>query len=104
MAIMATIVAMGETACDCAEYRLLQIRFSTGVTLREISSIAEIVSILARIPGPSREAKRNVAVMMRWFRSNWPLVSGWLPALQLRDKDDRVINGKREIGETKGIF
>jgi hypothetical protein len=100
---MATIAAMGTTPCDCVEYHLLQVKFSTGATLREISSIAELIAFLAGIPGPSREAKRNVAEMVRWFKWNWSAASAWLPMLALRDKADRVIDGRREISETKGF-
>jgi hypothetical protein len=104
VAITATIAAMGEPACGCAEYRLLQAKFSTGATLREITSVAEVISLLAQIPGPSREAKRNVGEMVRWFKWNWGVVRAWLPLLHLRDSDNLVIDGTREIGETKGLL
>jgi hypothetical protein len=38
-----------------------------------------------------------------WFKENWRAVITVLPMLQLRDSDDRVIDGRREMCE-RGII
>jgi hypothetical protein len=86
---------------DCHEFRVLAAKFSTGVTIRELASVAEIVSSLARISPPSRDAKRNFGLMIRWFRSRWTSVAAWLPFISLCDDDLRMIDGARELCDKK---
>jgi hypothetical protein len=86
---------------DCREFRVLAARFSTGVTIRELVSVAEIVSSLARISPPSRDAKRNFGLMIRWFRSRWTSVGPWLPLISLCDEERCIIDGARELSDKK---
>jgi hypothetical protein len=88
-----------------AEYHCLAVKFSSGVTLKELSSIAELVASFAAIPSPSRSAKRNFRLMMYWFKMNWLAVEPWLALVQLRDQDMQVIDSSRELKEKgKSIF
>jgi hypothetical protein len=84
------------------EWVILQKKFSTGATLREIGSMGEIMSELIGIPPPPREAKRNVGEMLRWFRRHWCVICPWLPHVQLRDYKEQIIDGLRQMVETMG--
>jgi hypothetical protein len=84
---------------DCEEFRFLQSRFSTGVTLRELRSIATIVSLIGGLPAPSRNEKRGFRGLVSWFRKNWEGAIAVLPFVQLRDEDDVPIDGIRELHE-----
>lgn len=83
-----------------AEYRWLAVKFSSGVTLKELSSVAEIASVLAQVDGPSREAKRNFRLLVCWFKKNWNRLVPWMACIHLRDRELRVIDGTRELMET----
>jgi hypothetical protein len=69
------------------------------VRLRELRSVAIIVSRLARLPDPSRDVKRSYVLIVKWFAHHWPVVRPWLAVVQLRDADDRLIDGHREMDD-----
>jgi hypothetical protein len=76
------------------------VKFSSGVTLKELISIAEIAAALAKIGGPSREAKRNFRLMVCWFKTHWSRLTPWLNLIHLRDRDMNIIDSGREVTET----
>jgi hypothetical protein len=83
-----------------AEYHWLAVRFSSGVTLKELVSIAEIAATLAKVQSPSRNDKRNFKLMVCWFKSHWDQLTPWLHLIQLHDEEMNVIDGNREVKET----
>jgi hypothetical protein len=83
----------------CDEFHVLMRKFSSGITIRELSTVAELLATLANILPPSRDAKRNFRLMIAWFRAKWASVAPWLPLVHLRDEYDRVIDGAREVAE-----
>jgi hypothetical protein len=90
---------------DCDEFKFLQAKFSSGICLRELCSIAIILSQLTGFPKPNRDVKRSYLLLIKWFKDRWDRVLPWLPLIQLRDEENRPIDGKREISERGlGIF
>lgn len=86
---------------NSVEYRALMNQFSSGVTLPELFSIATIISsnLLLGLNRPGREEQRSFPLLIEWYQKNWPSICPVLPFIQLRDKNDQVINGRREIIE-----
>jgi hypothetical protein len=84
---------------ESEEYRILQLKFSSGVTFHELRSIADVLSACARVPRPSREASRCFSVLLAWFRCYWSRIIVWLPAIELRDEENLPINARRELLE-----
>jgi hypothetical protein len=82
---------------DCEELQALQARFSSGVTLRDLSNIAYVIAQFAALPLPSRNAKRSIPLMIDWFKLHWSAVATWLPLIGLRDENDRPIDSRREL-------
>lgn len=81
-------------------YRIIIQSFSSGVTLRELTSIAVIIcKIVPKISEPSRMEKRCFNLLIEWFASNWELISPVLPFIHLCDENKKVINGERELIE-----
>jgi hypothetical protein len=87
----------------CPELRFLQLKFSTGLRLCELRSVASVTAALAGLPQPSRTTRRSYALLVAWFKANWAAAMAVLPLLQLRDSDHRVIDGRREMCE-RGII
>jgi hypothetical protein len=81
------------------EFHFLQAKFSTGVRLSELKSIAAILARITGFPGPSRDAKRSYILTVKWFKDNWKWVLPWLPLVQLKDARNMVIDGQREAKE-----
>jgi hypothetical protein len=81
------------------EVQVLQAKFSSGVRLRDLRSIALVICTLAKIEPPGRDAKRQLGLMLAWFRGNWEVVSSWLPFVHLCDDGGRPIDGQREFVE-----
>lgn len=82
------------------EYRTLIQMFSSGVRLHELNSIATILSsLLSGVKEPNRDTKRSLPLLIQWFHDNWDQISPILPCIQLRDENNQVIDGKREIYE-----
>lgn len=80
------------------EYRVLIQNFSSGVTLRELCSIAIILSTY--VPGvkmPNRDEKRNYPLLIEWYCNNWELVCPMLPYINILDANKEIINGEREL-------
>jgi hypothetical protein len=77
-------------------------RFGSGVSVRELQSMAMVIAYFANIPQPSRSEKRNGAQLAKWFQRSWSDIVPWLPLVQLRDVEDRPIDAQREFSD-KGI-
>jgi hypothetical protein len=84
---------------DCEEFQVLRSKFSSGVTLKELRSIAIIVALVGRLPAPERNEKRSYSGLVNWFRKNWEGAVAVLPFIQLRDEEDVPIDGTRELHE-----
>jgi hypothetical protein len=84
---------------NSAEFRALQAKFSSGVSLKELRSIAIVIAAHARIRPPSRDANRSYGLMVVWFIARWSDVAPWLPFVALRDATGRAIDGCREAVE-----
>lgn len=86
---------------DSLAYKLLLKKFSSGVTLPELFSIATVISsnILSGINKPGRNEQRSLPLLIKWYEKNWDLVYPILPFVQLRDKDDKIICERREFIE-----
>jgi hypothetical protein len=100
-------VNVKNNIADCfnwEEFRFLQMKFSTGVTLRELSSIAMIVSSFAAVQPPSRDAKRRFPSLLQWFRDSWSAIAPFLPFVQLLDEKGLAIDGRRELVEKNVHF
>jgi hypothetical protein len=85
----------------CNEFHFLQVKFSSGLTKNELTSIAVLTSILAHVDPPSRDAKRSIQGLLDWFRSEWAQIVPWLEFIQLRDAYDQPIDGSREQSEKR---
>jgi hypothetical protein len=84
---------------DCDEFKFLRAKFSSGVCLRELRSIAVVLSQLTGLLEPNRDIKRSYVLLIKWFKDHWNQILPWLPLIQLRDGEDRPIDGRREISE-----
>jgi hypothetical protein len=87
----------------CEELRILSAKFSSGITFKELRSVAQVIVERGHIDPPCRDAKRNFGLLVAWFRRNWTGVLPWLDVIQLRDENDCVIDGMREMIE-KGML
>jgi hypothetical protein len=92
---LATVLQLFEPE----EFKALHLRFGSGVSVRELQSIATLIAQFAQIPGPSRSEKRNGIQLAKWYKRSWETVSEWLPLVELRDGNDRPIDGAREVFE-----
>jgi hypothetical protein len=81
---------------ESPEYRVLQAQFSSTVTLKELRSIAEIICTLAGIREPSRDAKRNYSLILKWYVEKWADVSPWIALTHLVDARGIIVDGHRE--------
>jgi hypothetical protein len=79
--------------------RLLHRKFSSGITLKELSSVAHVLVSVTRIDPPRRAAKWKYNEMIAWFSANWAVIEPWMPLIALRDRYGRMIDGEREMIE-----
>lgn len=87
---------------DSNEYRILIQNFSSGVRLKELCSVAIVLcKIVSGIKEPNRDEKRNLSLLIEWYHNNWSLVYPMLPFINLRDENNEIINGEREINEMR---
>jgi hypothetical protein len=82
------------------EYRYLQERFSSGVRLSELNSIAQVVAMLASVPPPSREVRRSGPQLIQWYQTHWCSLEPFLRVIQLRDERYIPIDGLRQHTES----
>jgi hypothetical protein len=79
--------------------RALHAKFSSGVRLPELRSLAFLISHLATIGGPDRSEQRTYPRIVNWFRKNWSAVLPWLAIVNLVDEHQAVVDGRRELYE-----
>lgn len=84
-------------------FNALSVKFSSGVTLRELKSIATVIGGLVRVNAPSRSQKRSLSGIVKWFADNWDIVGSVLPFIHLMDENGKVIDGFREYSEISGL-
>jgi hypothetical protein len=77
----------------------LQQYFSSGVTHKELISIAQIAAQFTGTGEPDRLAVRDCRALLKWFFDNWAAIQGVIPFIHLRDGSDRIISLEREIKE-----
>jgi hypothetical protein len=75
----------------------LPLSYGSGVTIKELSSIAVVISLIGKLPLPSREERRTFQRLIAWYEMHWSVIQPVLPLVQLRDGSDSVIDGTREI-------
>jgi hypothetical protein len=92
-------VAADEFAGDAL--RVLHAKFSTGVRLPELRSVAGIICHLGGIPRPSRDTHRSYPLMVKWFAENWSDVVPWLKVVNLVDAEEKPIDGNREMADMR---
>jgi hypothetical protein len=73
--------------------------FSSGVTHKELISVAQIAAHLTGIAEPDRLAVRDCRALLKWYFDNWAVVHGVLGYIHLRDGSDGIISLEREIRE-----
>jgi hypothetical protein len=78
---------------------VLQVKFSTGVRLRELRSIALVLATPSGLPPPSREAQRRSGMVLAWFREHWAVLLPLLPSVHLCDAQGNPINSARELSD-----
>ena len=81
-------------------WQLIQLRYSSGITQNELKSIALVVSHLTNI-ALDRDTKRDFKLLVKWFDDNFEVVCPILFMINLRDKNNQIINLQREINESK---
>jgi hypothetical protein len=79
----------------------LSLKFSSGVTLKELGSIANVLVSVTGIDPPGRAEKRKYNEMVAWFGANWAAIEPWMPLIALRDRNGRIIDGEREMIERR---
>ena len=77
----------------------LTLLFSSGVSHKELKSIAEVVKIhKPNVTNLSREGKRDKRVLKKWYYDNWKEIGEFLfNNLKIFDSDDKMINANAEI-------
>jgi hypothetical protein len=90
-------VVTAESIPFFGEFQALRLKFSTGVRLTELKSIAMVLSMLAHVKPPTREMNRSHSLLMQWYHDCWTEILPFLSVVQLRDSYDVPIDGQREI-------
>jgi hypothetical protein len=91
--------ALETIAAESAAVRVLHSKFSSGVRLGELRSVALVLASLAHVSAPGRDTNRQYSLLMRWYDRNWTQIAPFLPLVQLRDADGRPIDAHRELAE-----
>jgi hypothetical protein len=71
-----------ERICEylnCDEFKFLRAKFSSGLCLRELRSLAILISHFTGILEPNRDIKRSYVLLIKWFKEHWDLILPWLP-------------------------
>jgi hypothetical protein len=76
------------------EFQVLCVRFSSGITLKDLCSVGTVVASLAGIARPPRGAKRSFQAIVSWFVGNCGAVFHVLPLVGLEDAVGIPINGR----------
>jgi hypothetical protein len=99
LALVKVSLALGSEPSSSAQHALslLQLRFSSGVSLAELRSVAVVVAEMGGISPPPRDSKRSFQLLIEWFVANWACVGPWLAFIELRDAANRPIDRMREM-------
>ena len=100
MIIEANIKAKDFSYSKTVQWQVLQQRFTTGLTIKELTSIAVIIrEVCPELPlkKMKRETKRNLTLLVQWFIENWNSISPILPYITLYDDNGNEINSSAEI-------
>ncbi|EAY03951.1 hypothetical protein TVAG_314810 [Trichomonas vaginalis G3] len=79
-------------------WKVLKLKFSSGITHSELKSIAGICSFMLGIK-LDRDASRDNRVLIKWFDENWDKIKTIIDKVHLRDEKEQIINHEREIRE-----
>ena len=83
---------------SCYQWEVLQQKFTTGITFKELRSIALILEeMIPNLTKMDRPTKRSFPLLLKWFISNWSLIEMYLPYIHLVDDNFNVINGVSQI-------
>jgi hypothetical protein len=94
---VADAAVVAEARASSGEFQALQLKFSTGVRLTELKSIAVILARLACIKPPTRGMNRSHVLLMEWYRDSWAEILPFFSAIQLCDQYGVPLDGHREI-------
>ena len=78
------------------EWHIIQQKFSTGVTLPELRSIAYLLQQTLNLKKIPRDSKRSFESLMLWFIREWKVVGPALEHIQLYDEDFNQISFQQE--------
>jgi hypothetical protein len=81
----------------CEARRELIHQFSTGISHKELCSVAAVLSEHFQIQKVSRDACRSYPMLIKWFQDNWAEIKPLLPLVTILDSHDHVINHEREM-------
>ena len=85
---------------DTFQWEILQQKFSTGITIKELTSIAVIISNACpnlKLTKITRETKRTFSSLIQWFIDNWDAVYPILSYITLYDDSGNEINSSAEL-------
>jgi hypothetical protein len=77
----------------------LQARFSSGIRLFELRSIAIVVAHLSGV-ALERTSKRTLSCLVKWFADHWPAVAPFIALVNLVDAQGVAVTYARELAET----
>jgi hypothetical protein len=75
----------------------LRVSYGSGVTIKELASLSQIIALVLGLPRPSRETRRRFRLLIGWYESNWSVIEPILPTVHLLDEHGLVIDGSREL-------
>jgi hypothetical protein len=83
--------------CESHVWLQLRIAYGSGVTVKELDSLSQVMALVAGISRPPREVRRIFRRLIKWYEANWSEIEPLLPIVRLRDPCGRVIDGSREL-------
>ena len=78
------------------EWLILQQKFSTGITLPELRSIAFLLQQTLKLKKIPRDNKRSFEGLVSWFIREWKVIFPALDYIQLFDENLNEISFKKE--------
>jgi hypothetical protein len=86
---------------DSPAYQYIRFRFSSGITHKELLSLALVISEQKNIT-LSRAEKRDNTQLLVWFDFNWTQIYPVISCIRLLDKNRVEINLVRQLNEALG--
>jgi hypothetical protein len=84
----------------CEAWKALKKAFGAGLRHRELYSVGCVLAAEFGLPNPSRDTQRSMAVLIKWFQTNWSAIEPILPSIHVLDADLNPINEARELAES----